>query len=232
MEGGVCLEELKRTVAENLTEMRKSHHYTQLQLAELLHYSDKAVSKWERGESLPDLAVLKQIADLYHVTLDDLVTSAEERAQRSAETAAEEMLPAEPEQMDASHGKPTLRTRVVVTALSGLLVWLIATIAFVSLDTFAPSFKISPFMFLYALPLTAIVVLVFNSIWFNRRTNYVIISVLMWLILLSIYLSFLKYNCWKIFYIGIPSQIIIILWSRLRPSKKQPTKPKDQADAE
>ena len=230
------MEDLKRTVAENLTEMRKSHHYTQLQLAELLHYSDKAVSKWERGESLPDLAVLKQIADLYHVTLDDLVTDAEERAARAA--LSEEMsIPeetAEPEHPTPPRGKPTLRTRVVVTALSGLLVWLIATIAFVSLDTFAPNIKISPFMFLYALPLTAIVVLVFNSIWFNRRTNYVIISVLMWLILLSIYLSFLKYNCWKIFYIGIPSQIIIILWSRLRPSKKQPPKTENtnQADAE
>lgn len=227
------MEEIKKTVAENLTALRKEHHYTQLQLAELLHYSDKAVSKWERGESLPDLVVLKQIADLYHVTLDDLVTNAEERRQRAEAAAAasvQRAQTADPESEDAASGKPRLRTRVIVTALSGLLVWLIATIAFVTLDIFAPDVVISPYMFLYALPLTTIVILVFNSIWFNRRTNYVIISVLMWLVLLTIYLSFLKYNIWKIFWIGIPAQVIIFLWSRLKPSRPKAPVSTNHAD--
>lgn len=47
---------------------------TQLELAESLQYSDKAVSKWERGESVPEIATLKAIAELFDVTLDSLVS--------------------------------------------------------------------------------------------------------------------------------------------------------------
>ena len=50
--------ELKKIVTENLIYYRKINKLTQLQLAEKLNYSDKAISKWERGESLPDLYIL------------------------------------------------------------------------------------------------------------------------------------------------------------------------------
>lgn len=219
------MEEMKRIIAENLTAMRKAHHYTQLQLAELLHYSDKAVSKWERGESLPDLFVLKQIADLYGVTLDDLVTTAAEREQRAqlranvqAQTPPD--TPATADDTSTSSEQMLRHNRGVIVALAGLLVWLLATIAFVALDIFAPNLNGAAMAFLYALPWTAIVVLVFNSIWFNRRWNYAIISVLMWSLLLSIYLSFPAHHLSQIFLVGIPAQIIIIVWSRLRPTKK------------
>lgn len=217
------MEQFKKIVAENLSAMRKEHHLTQLQLAELLHYSDKAVSKWERGESLPDLIVLKQIADLYHVTLDDLVSSPEERAARNIpqETELTEEPDAPPQTFLIRDEKIHNRNRRVITTLASLLVWFIATLAFVILDTFAPDIRFTPLMFLYALPLTAIVVLVFNSLWFNKRANYLIISVLMWSSLATIYLSFLRYNPWKIFLVGVPAQIIIIVWSCLKPSKKE-----------
>ena len=58
------MEDLKFTVARNLVQCRRACGYTQLQVAEKLNYSDKAVSKWERGESLPDVAVLTELARL------------------------------------------------------------------------------------------------------------------------------------------------------------------------
>ena len=64
------MNDLKLIVAKNITELRKQHGMTQLQLAEKLNYSDKAVSKWERGESVPDVAVLVEIAELFSVRLD------------------------------------------------------------------------------------------------------------------------------------------------------------------
>ena len=53
-----AMDDLKLTVARDLADCRRAAGLTQLQLAEKLNYSDKAVSKWERGESLPDVAVL------------------------------------------------------------------------------------------------------------------------------------------------------------------------------
>ena len=70
--------------AGNLSACRKQHGLTQLQLAELLHYSDKAVSKWERGESMPDLAVMKQLADFYGMSIDDFLLTPEQRAEKTS----------------------------------------------------------------------------------------------------------------------------------------------------
>lgn len=218
------MEQFKKNVAANLIALRKENQYTQLQLAELLHYSDKAVSKWERGESLPDLYILKQIADLYHVSLDVLVESPEERETRlaialpteSEELSEEPKAEPTPEERAASQ-----RKRRIIAWLAALLVWLIATICFVSLDIFIPGSKKTPLTFLYSLPVTAIIWLVFNSIWFNRRLNYVIISILVWSLLATLYITFWQYHIWKVFFLGIPAQIIIILWSRLHPTEKQ-----------
>ena len=68
------MENIKQIVAKNIADLRRASGLTQMEFAEKLNYSDKAVSKWERGDSLPDVAVLKQIADLFQVTLDYLVT--------------------------------------------------------------------------------------------------------------------------------------------------------------
>jgi transcriptional regulator with XRE-family HTH domain len=67
------MEDYKRIIANNITELRKAVPLTQAELAEKLNYSDKAVSKWERGESIPDVIVLKQIAELFGVTVDYLL---------------------------------------------------------------------------------------------------------------------------------------------------------------
>ena len=64
---------LRRTVAKNIAAYRKSHKDTQLDLARKLNYSDKSVSKWERGEGLPDVYILAQIAQLYGVTVSNLI---------------------------------------------------------------------------------------------------------------------------------------------------------------
>ena len=67
------MENLKHLIALNIAALRRAQGMTQITLAEKLHYSDKAISKWERGESLPDISVLKEIADLFGVTVDYLL---------------------------------------------------------------------------------------------------------------------------------------------------------------
>ncbi len=205
------MDEIKRIVAKNISALRQEKKMTQSDLATELNYSDKAVSKWERGESLPDVAVLKKIADLFGVTLDYLVE--EEHPVPAPETV--------PEAADAAAGgaaDPKKRSHAVITSISVLLVWLVATMVYFLLDMLLSHAAVCSMTFVYAIPVSMIVWLVFNSIWFNRRWNYMIISLLMWSVLLSIFLSLLplSVNIWRVFLLGIPGQIIIWLWSRMR----------------
>ena len=203
------MEDLKQILAKNITALRQNRHMTQLDLAEKLNYSDKAISKWERGESMPDVTVLKTIADLFGVTLDYLLE--ENHEQPLPEVAEPVMVPVH------KH-----RNRSVVTTLSVLIVWFVATLAFVVLDAAIPKTLATWLTFVYAVPVSMIVWLVFNSIWFNRRNNYLIISLLMWTVLTAVFLSVmaLGYPLWKMFMLGIPGQIAIYAWSRFQ--KKNP----------
>ena len=194
------MEALKNNVAANIADLRRKNGMTQLELADKLKYSDKAVSKWERGESVPDVAVLKSIADLFGVTVDYLLE----------ETHKKEALPA-----------PLLKSRTkrrgVIVWLAILLVWMVATVLFVilSLVPMAAERGHLWLAFEFAVPASLIVWLVMNTIWFNRRRNYLIVSLLMWSILAATHLTLfvIGMNIWLIYILGIPAQIIIFLWS-------------------
>ena len=225
------MDDWKHVVAANLVRLRKANQLTQLQLAEQLHYSDKAVSKWERGESLPDLAVMKQLADFYGIRIDDFLNdpdvpeeaaaedpaAPEPIADTAAESAEEPEQEAEAAPVSAGGMKQQTKNRFIIAGMAAVLVWLVASMIFVVLDAVQPELRYSSFLFIYAAPITAVVALVFNSIWFNRRWNFVIISLLIWSVLGALFFTFYKYKIWKLFLIGIPAQLIVVLWSRLRP---------------
>lgn len=199
------MEELKMIIAGNIGKLRREAGMTQLDLAERLNYSDKAVSKWERGESIPDVGTLKNIAEMFSVTVDYLL-----RADHPLEIAAKR-----------EYTKTQKRNRFLISAISCVLVWLIATFVYTNVDLVSHgSYKLW-LVFVYAVPVTLIVTLVFNSIWGNPRHNFVVISLLVWSILASIYLSALSLNLWLIFIVGIPAQIIILLWAGIRVKKKK-----------
>ena len=198
--------DLKQTIAKNITALRQASKMTQIELAEKLNYSDKAISKWERGESIPDVTVLKSIADLFGVTLDYLVQDGHSHI---------------PEPQQENPGRKH-RNHTVITTLSVLLVWLISTFCFVSFDIISPQISAKWLSFLYGVPVSMIVWLVFNSIWFNKRRNYLIISLLMWSILISAILTVLMFGrfAWQPVLLGIPGQIIIFVWSRFQRKVK------------
>jgi transcriptional regulator with XRE-family HTH domain len=83
------LEDIKSVIAENISRLRRENNMTQIELADRLNYSDKAISKWERGESVPDISVLKAIADLFGVSVDYLISSEHEKITESADEDAE-----------------------------------------------------------------------------------------------------------------------------------------------
>ncbi|MBQ3094349.1 MAG: helix-turn-helix transcriptional regulator [Clostridia bacterium] len=200
------MRDIKPVVAKNLTSLRQARGMTQLELAEQLNYSDKTVSKWERGESLPDVAVLAEIAAIFDVTLDYFVKETHQ-----------------------SPPKPRSRVRYwVLVLITVAAVWVLALSAFAVLRMSAPDSPFHWLAFLYTVPVSLILWLIFNSLWFTPRLNYVIISLLMWSALLCIHLSLLPFGIHieNFYLLGIPGQIIIVLTAYLcrpKPIKTEET---------
>lgn len=198
------MEDIKNTVAKNITELRLLNNMTQMELAEKLNYSDKTISKWERAESSPDISVLVEIADIFGVTLDYLV-----RTENIEETIKE------------NKKKEVHYNRRVIAYISESIVWFIAIFAFIITTLIMRKTAFQWLYFVYALPVALIVKLVFNSIWFNPRKNYFIISAMIWSILATIHTTFLYFqiDVSLIYLLGIAGQIVVILSSFLKNPK-------------
>lgn len=196
------MSELRFIVGKNIQSLRTTKGLTQQQLAEQLNYSDKTVSKWERGESLPDITVLKMIADFFEVSLDYLVeeTHITERNKRRIGKAIYK------------------RNCYIITTSSIFMVILVAVLLFGILKMLLPNTAYPWLCYAYGVPAAMIVWLVFNSLWFNPRKNYMIVSFLVWSLLMALFCTFLAagHKIWQVLLVGIPAQVIIILWSRLR----------------
>ena len=189
------MDELKSIIAANISSLRKQCGMTQAELAEKLCYSDKAISKWERGESIPDVIILKQVADLFSVTVDYLLTTHDES-----------------EPVPVTDGSQTRRNRLLISAVSAGSVWLLATALFIFFLIFKISIPVGSWMiFIYAIPVFLTVALVFNCIWGTKRMRAVIVSLLMWSILLAVCLSFRNTGIWLLLIVGAPAQIVILL---------------------
>lgn len=205
------VEKLKYQIGSNIAAYRKNAGLTQAGLAEKLNYSDKAVSKWERGESIPDVLTLMQLAGLFDITVNDLISDPN-------------ALPGNPGKLEKAMtqvSEKALKRKAnknVILALSSTLVWFVALLAFVVLSSFDFLERYSCLLFFIAIPANAIVLLSLRSAWHDFRWNKALISIIVWGSLLSIYVisqAVFHYNFWKIFLLGIPGQIAIFLWFRM-----------------
>lgn len=210
-------EKLKAIIGSNIASYRKRQRLTQAGLAEKLNYSDKAVSKWERGESMPDVLTLVQVSELFGVSVNDLLTDPN----------------CLPEEKGAVVGKmekaveKTLKRKadkLSILGLSSLLVWFVALLLFVIISSLG--IAKSWIAFFYAIPANAIVLLSLLSAWRDFRWNKSLVSVIVWGSLLSLYMSLLLFahlNLWKLFLLGIPGQLAVLLWFRMfrKPYKEE-----------
>jgi cation transport ATPase len=119
--------------------------------------------------------------------------------------------------------KVLIKNRKAITGIGIQMVWLVAIIVFIPIALFVQAENAKWLPFLYAIPVSSIVWLVFNTVWFNKRRNYLIISILMWSILAAVHLNVLMFGgqLHYIYLLGLPGQLIIILWSVIskKPSK-------------
>ena len=183
--------DIKQNLADNIALYRKSLKLTQAELGEKLNYSDKAVSKWERAEAVPEIVILKQLADFFGVTVDDLLKE-----------------PKTPK-------KPLInlnRKRLAIGLWSTCIVWLVAVISYVLIGIFFPSIDNSWLAFIVGIPVNLIVLLVLTKVWGKNLITFLIVTLLIWSLITALYLVLfyalytLPQRLWYIFLIGIPLQ--------------------------
>lgn len=195
----VQTEDLKEVIAANLVHLRQEAGLTQVQLAEMLNYSDKAVSKWERGESIPDLRVLIKLAQIYHISLDDIVRSKHEKR----------LIP-----------RLNLQKKhVLITLLSVGLVAVIATAVFMIFFYIVPLKNYAYLAYVCAPFVASVVFTVFAAMWYRRITLAIAASLVLWSVVLIIHVFLVLFTqiiVWPFYLVAGGMQILIAGWFVLR----------------
>lgn len=210
-------DKLKSQIGANIALYRKRIGLTQAGLAEKLNYSDKAISKWERGESVPDVLTMVLLAEHFEISVNELLSD--------PNALPEDSEPGKLEKAMTQVSEKALKRKAnknVIQALSSICVWFVALLIFVIISSF--DLPYSWIGFFYAVPINAIVLLSLRSAWHDFRWNRPLISIIMWGFLVALHASllvFLKFNMWKIFLLGIPGELTIILWFRLFTPTKE-----------
>lgn len=187
-------EKLRQLIAENIAYYRKQNNDTQADLAEKLNYSDKSVSKWERGDGTPDIFILSKIAALYDITVQDLLREKK---------------------------VPKARTRrILIHILAVGLVWLVMTVLFCisKIGRVLPDY--AWLVYVYGLPITGIVCVVFSAMWWNRVWVTLSSSLIIWGMGLSLVLSIPVDSVFLLFLICAVLEVLLILFFILRHQKR------------
>lgn len=182
-------QEIKQNFSKNLILLRKAKGLTQLSLAEKLNYSDKSISKWERGDVLPDIVTFRMIADYFEVTVDELIST-----------------PSEPKVVKRGN-------RIIITLLSCVGAFLCAFLVDRMMDTLGAREK-SWMSYIYALTATGVIWVIFSSIWFSIKARFLSVSYLIWMTGLALYLTmhqFANVNLWFIFVLCAILECMVIL---------------------
>ena len=184
------MEKLNFIIAKNLSELRRKNKLTQLEVAEKLNYSDKSVSKWERADGVPDIFVLVMLAELFGVTVNDLLTEKHRKSHRAA---------------------PKLK-RSIITLMSAGLVWLVAAVVFFAFKVAFPDLPRIWLAFIYAIPAMFIVTLVLSALWHPPIFSYLSVCGIVWGVALSVDISLNVPNVSLVYIIAAVLQVLIALW--------------------
>ena len=208
--------DFRKRTGNNISYYRKANGLTQSALGEKLNYSDKAVSKWERGESVPDVYVLYKMSELFGCTLNDII------GQSGKEISDEKI--------DEISKQKQFR-RIMITALSVGLLWLVSSVIYFVTDLiingiYSLEQNEIVLVFLYSVPASFIITLVFSKIWGRIWQQAVSVSGILWGGVVSLTVSFNVFDfaqesAHKIFIAAAVFQIIIVLWYVMRKKSEK-----------
>lgn len=190
------INELKQNVAQNIYFLRTANNMTQSELGAKINYSDKAISKWERAEGLPDVFVLTKLGELFGVSVDYLLSEHNEQDRRVVDTRP-------------IRNTKRLINQTVLLGIVAIAVLLVVTF-YLTLDTILWQ------IFIYFLPVVFTVQIVLSAVWWKGKGAFFCTSMLCWSVLLIIYVALYSDNMWQLFLIGIPVQLIVLLCYKMR----------------
>lgn len=185
------METKKMHFTENLIRLRKQHGFTQQALAEKLNYSDKAVSKWERGEALPDIQTIGDIANLFHLTIDELIYNDPENIEKISKQREQ---------------NPYLMKLALLIVSS---VWLVALLVFVTLTLLLTDRTGLWLIFIASLPASMIVFLVFAVISKRKLLILFFVGCLTLSVSLLAFLIIVHPYDWLLFLLPIPILFVV-----------------------
>ena len=181
---------IKELVPQNLVALRKQKNLTQIELAEKINYSDKAISRWEKGEVMPNYEILEQLAEIYQVPFTYFF---------------------EEHELESNKANNQKEINIYIAAILSmiLVVWTVVVVAFFIIKNLTNVYYFM--LFVWAAPLTILAIKFGLARWFKDRFYIITSSLLFWTTLLAIYFQLFKLNLWSIFLLGIPVQLTIIL---------------------
>ena len=183
------MENVKEIVSQNLLRLRKENNLTQAELARRINYSDKAISRWEAGEVVPDLETIYALSEVFDVPVSYITES------RSKE--------------GANDGRKVIGQKILSQIFLCCEIWLIITVLFVYL-------KISRHtnlwqLFVWGVPCSMLVLWLYNR---KERTNvllFIYSTIFVWSVTTCIYLHLIESNPWYMFFIGLPAQGLLVI---------------------
>lgn len=196
--------DIEQNIQLNLVELRKSRKLKQSDLAEKIGYSDKTISRWENGSSVPDISSLSILADFYGISLDDIV---KENANEKATLE------------NKNKQKEEMINEITMLSLSVVTVWLIAVIVYVALSITSNTYFWQ--IFVCGVPVSMFILYRFNRRTTNIRwVNTVLLSISIWSIVTIVFLLTLKYLLWQLFLLPIPVEAMIVIYTLFGKHKK------------
>lgn len=207
------LSELKLVTASNIIKLRTGANMTQAELGAALNYSDKTISKWERGEAIPDAYVLTQMAELFGVTVDHLLSSNDKW----------EAPPEPDEQEDKSYSY-----RVII-AIAFIGVWTAALTAFVALWICG---MIVWRIFVVALPVSILTYMVLICVFHRTKRLQYVIALFVLSLFVMLYAMFPESNPWQLFLVAIPAEVLVFLSCNIKRPALSKKSAKKAAKAE
>ena len=183
------MENLREIIATNIINLRKAKNWTQVKLARRINFSDKAVSRWEKGEVMPDIETIQRLSEVFDVPMTAII---EKQKKQQQETKT----------------KPT-KQEVLSQIFLVCEIWTILSVAYAYLNISSGLnvWKI----FLWGVPATVLLLYIVNLRHKHNVSSFVYGTIFIWTFTACLFIQMIHLHAWFFFILGIPIQGMLVV---------------------
>ena len=183
------MENIREIVAKNLVTLRKENNLTQVELAQKINFSDKAISRWEKGEVLPDIETLQKLSAVFSVPMSTILEAHEDKPKTKLV-------------------KPT-KKEILSQLFLICEIWVIMSVAYAYINI-ARGVNLWQ-IFLWGVPATALFLLYQNRKTTNNLLNFIYGTLFVWSFITCLFLHMIEFHPWYFYILGVPIQGMLIV---------------------